>query len=167
MASRPDIIFPASMAGFLANLIDICFGSMAVDVIVPVVSSTVGPAPHELIPETAAVAALTQQVGKISLATLVPNMLEKAHPPIRYNLITELDRVSSMMAKTIQICEEALDMRALLRPHPTRCSALGIQSVPTPDKCPTCCRSNLRRSSLLEDHVWFEDRWMVASLCDE
>jgi hypothetical protein len=19
----------------------------------------------------------------------------------------------------------------------------------------------------LEDHVWFEDRWMVASLCDE
>jgi hypothetical protein len=20
---------------------------------------------------------------------------------------------------------------------------------------------------LLEDHVWFEDRWMVASLCDE
>jgi hypothetical protein len=21
--------------------------------------------------------------------------------------------------------------------------------------------------SLREDHVWFEDRWMVASLCDE
>jgi hypothetical protein len=21
--------------------------------------------------------------------------------------------------------------------------------------------------SKLEDHVWFEDRWMVASLCDE
>jgi hypothetical protein len=20
---------------------------------------------------------------------------------------------------------------------------------------------------LFEDHVWFEDRWMVASLCDE
>jgi hypothetical protein len=20
---------------------------------------------------------------------------------------------------------------------------------------------------VLEDHVWFEDRWMVASLCDE
>jgi hypothetical protein len=20
---------------------------------------------------------------------------------------------------------------------------------------------------LIEDHVWFEDRWMVASLCDE
>jgi hypothetical protein len=22
-------------------------------------------------------------------------------------------------------------------------------------------------ASLGEDHVWFEDRWMVASLCDE
>jgi hypothetical protein len=22
-------------------------------------------------------------------------------------------------------------------------------------------------SSKVEDHVWFEDRWMVASLCDE
>jgi hypothetical protein len=21
--------------------------------------------------------------------------------------------------------------------------------------------------SIFEDHVWFEDRWMVASLCDE
>jgi molecular chaperone GrpE (heat shock protein) len=23
------------------------------------------------------------------------------------------------------------------------------------------------RPAPLEDHVWFEDRWMVASLCDE
>jgi hypothetical protein len=22
-------------------------------------------------------------------------------------------------------------------------------------------------SVVIEDHVWFEDRWMVASLCDE
>jgi hypothetical protein len=28
---------------------------------------------------------------------------------------------------------------------------------------PAVCR--MRRSA--EDHVWFEDRWMVASLCDE
>jgi hypothetical protein len=26
---------------------------------------------------------------------------------------------------------------------------------------------NLMSYSLFEDHVWFEDRWMVASLCDE
>jgi hypothetical protein len=24
-----------------------------------------------------------------------------------------------------------------------------------------------RRLLIAEDHVWFEDRWMVASLCDE
>jgi hypothetical protein len=29
---------------------------------------------------------------------------------------------------------------------------------------PTSCR---RRPLHAEDHVWFEDRWMVASLCDE
>jgi hypothetical protein len=23
------------------------------------------------------------------------------------------------------------------------------------------------RAQHVEDHVWFEDRWMVASLCDE
>jgi hypothetical protein len=26
---------------------------------------------------------------------------------------------------------------------------------------------NLLISTMCEDHVWFEDRWMVASLCDE
>jgi hypothetical protein len=25
----------------------------------------------------------------------------------------------------------------------------------------------LETIELVEDHVWFEDRWMVASLCDE
>jgi hypothetical protein len=24
-----------------------------------------------------------------------------------------------------------------------------------------------KRIFVLEDHVWFEDRWMVASICDE
>jgi hypothetical protein len=27
--------------------------------------------------------------------------------------------------------------------------------------------SNMTKLCPLEDHVWFEDRWMVASLCDE
>jgi hypothetical protein len=34
--------------------------------------------------------------------------------------------------------------------------------------CPTASASgSSTRSSRREDHVWFEDRWMVASLCDE
>jgi hypothetical protein len=34
----------------------------------------------------------------------------------------------------------------------------------------SCAGERLRgaaREGLIEDHVWFEDRWMVASLCDE
>jgi hypothetical protein len=33
----------------------------------------------------------------------------------------------------------------------------------------TQCRSNPVMGTVSggEDHVWFEDRWMVASLCDE
>jgi hypothetical protein len=29
------------------------------------------------------------------------------------------------------------------------------------------CRLGFRGDDPGEDHVWFEDRWMVASLCDE
>jgi hypothetical protein len=36
----------------------------------------------------------------------------------------------------------------------------GLSSVP---KISSGSRSRLKS----EDHVWFEDRWMVASLCDE
>jgi hypothetical protein len=28
-------------------------------------------------------------------------------------------------------------------------------------------RGDSMEDSAVEDHVWFEDRWMVASLCDE
>jgi hypothetical protein len=29
------------------------------------------------------------------------------------------------------------------------------------------CFGSIPATSSAEDHVWFEDRWMVASLCDE
>jgi hypothetical protein len=29
------------------------------------------------------------------------------------------------------------------------------------------CGGNTGGAGAIEDHVWFEDRWMVASLCDE
>jgi hypothetical protein len=35
-------------------------------------------------------------------------------------------------------------------------------------KCgPHCGMNSKMKSWTVEDHVWFEDRWMVASLCDE
>jgi hypothetical protein len=112
MASHLDVIFPASMADFLTNPVDIRFGSISGDVVTPIINSTVGPAPWELIPEMAVVLALTQQVVDINLATPIPNLLEKAHPPTPCDLFTGLDHVSSMMAKTFQMCEEALDLES-------------------------------------------------------
>jgi hypothetical protein len=35
MASSNDVIFPVSMSDFLANPVDICFGSMTVESIAP------------------------------------------------------------------------------------------------------------------------------------
>jgi hypothetical protein len=32
---------------------------------------------------------------------------------------------------------------------------------------PSVCVVNALIKGEIEDHVWFEDRWMVASLCDE
>jgi hypothetical protein len=32
---------------------------------------------------------------------------------------------------------------------------------------PNVCVVNALIKGEIEDHVWFEDRWMVASLCDE
>jgi hypothetical protein len=31
----------------------------------------------------------------------------------------------------------------------------------------SCGNRSSIKNGLIEDHVWFEDRWMVASLCDE
>jgi hypothetical protein len=34
-------------------------------------------------------------------------------------------------------------------------------------KCPNVCVVNALIKGEIESHVWFEDRWMVASWCDE
>jgi hypothetical protein len=80
------------MEDFLANPVVVYFGSMPADVIVPVVNSVAGPAPQQLI-------------------TPILDLLEKAHLPTPCDLIAVLDHISSMMAKTLRACKEAL--------HPT------------------------------------------------
>jgi hypothetical protein len=61
-------------------------------------------------------------------------------------------------------------------PAPPRTSSLqdrGTDSTPTIRRSTTCFVLCVSLSSIgctpstCEDHVWFEDRWMVASLCDE
>jgi hypothetical protein len=54
-------------------------------------------------------------------------------------------------------CQAAGDVRHILLKQQNNGVSLLCISISTYITTP----------SLSEDHVWFEDRWMVASLCDE
>jgi hypothetical protein len=87
MASTNGIIFPESMANFLTNPVDICFGSM------PVTST----APDAcLVIEGNAVT--THQQIDIDLS-------KKTHPPTPSDLIARIDHVEDMLSDTTKVCE--------------------------------------------------------------
>jgi hypothetical protein len=46
-------------------------------------------------------------------------------------------------------------------------SSGGIVLLHQPSMVSNSSGSSSHSHSSSEDHVWFEDRWMVASLCDE
>jgi hypothetical protein len=87
MASTNGVIFPESMADFIANPFDICFGSMPATSTAPTAS---------LVIEGNAVT--TNQQVEIDL-------LKKTHPPTPCNLIARIDRVQGMPSDTINVCE--------------------------------------------------------------
>jgi hypothetical protein len=87
MASTNDIIFPESMAGILANPVDICFGSMPATCTTPAAC---------LVIEGNAVTA-DHQIGT--------DPLKETHPPTPSDLIAGIDRVEGMLSDTIKICE--------------------------------------------------------------
>jgi hypothetical protein len=87
MASTNGVIFPESMANFLANPVDICFGSM------PATSTT--PAACLVIKGNAVT---TNQQIEMDLS-------KKTHPPTPSDLITGIDRAEDIPSDTIKICE--------------------------------------------------------------
>jgi hypothetical protein len=89
MTSSNGVIFPESMVDFLANPVDICFGSMQAESIAPAAC---------LVIEGNTVTS-NQQVGT--------DLLEETHPPTPRDLITRLDRVEDMLSDTIKVCELA------------------------------------------------------------
>jgi hypothetical protein len=95
MASTNDVIFPESMADFLANPVNICFGSM------PTTSTT--PAAYLVIEGNAVT---TNQQTETDLS-------KKTHPPTPSDLIAGIDRVEGMLSDTIKVCER------VKRPHTT------------------------------------------------
>jgi hypothetical protein len=87
MASTNNVIFPESLADFLANPVDIRFGSMPATSTAPAVC---------LVIEGNAVTT-NQQIET--------DMSKKIHPPTPSDLIAGIDRVKGMLSNTINVCE--------------------------------------------------------------
>jgi hypothetical protein len=93
MAWTNGVIFPESMADFLANPVDIYFGSMP--------ATSTAPAACLVIEGNAVTA--HQQIET--------DLSKKTHPPTPSDLIAGIDRVGDMISDTINVCERAK------RPH--------------------------------------------------
>jgi hypothetical protein len=94
MPSTNGVIFPESMADILANLVDICFGSM------PVTS-------------TAPAACLVIEGNRVTTDQQIETDLSsETHPPTPSDLITGIHRVKGMLSDTIKVCERVKRPRA-------------------------------------------------------
>jgi hypothetical protein len=87
MASTNDVTFPDSMANFLANPVDIRFGSIHAKSIAPAAG---------LVIEGNAVTS-DQQIET--------DLSSESHPRAPSDLIAEINRVEGMLFDTIKICE--------------------------------------------------------------
>jgi hypothetical protein len=93
MASTNDVIFSESMADFLTNPVNICFGSMP--------ATSTDPAACLVIEGNAVTT--NQQIET--------DLLKKSHPPTPSDLIAGIDRVEGMLSNRIKVCER------VKRPH--------------------------------------------------
>jgi hypothetical protein len=105
MASTNGVIFSESKADFLANPVDICFGSMPATSIAPAAC---------LIIEGNAITSDRQ---------IETDLSKKTHPPTTSDLIAGIDRVEDMPSDTIKICERVKRPRTSSMP-------LGLRNTP-------------------------------------
>jgi hypothetical protein len=89
MASTNGVIFPESMADFLANPVDISFGLMP--------ATSTAPAAYLVIEGNAVTT--NQQIES--------DLSKKKHPPTPRDLIAGIDHVEDMLSGTIKVCERA------------------------------------------------------------
>jgi hypothetical protein len=87
MVSTNDVIFTESMADFLANPVDIFFGSMP----------TKSTAPATCLVIEGNTVTTDQQIET--------DLSSETHPPTPSDLIAGIDRVEGMLSDTIEICE--------------------------------------------------------------
>jgi hypothetical protein len=108
MASTNDVIFPESMADFLANPVDICFGSMP--------ATSTAPAACLVIEGNAVT---TNQHIETSLSN-------KTHPPTPSDLIAGIDHVGDTISDTNKVCEHVKRPRST---SSTSSISLGLRNA--------------------------------------
>jgi hypothetical protein len=108
MAWTNGVTFPESMADFLANPVDICFGSMP----------TTSTAPAACLVIEGNVVSTNQQIET--------DLSKKAQPPTPSDLIVGIDRVGDMISDTIKICEHG---KHPCTTHSTSSMPLGMRNA--------------------------------------
>jgi hypothetical protein len=140
MALTSDAIFPASMADFLTNPVDICFGSM--------LATSTAPAACLVIESNAVT---TNQQIKTDLP-------KKTHPPTPSDLITGIDRVEGMLSDTIKVCERVKRPRT----NPSTSSiTLGLRNATR------VASRYMKRKIQIESRLYHQDRGSYESHLNE
>jgi hypothetical protein len=140
MASTNGVTFPESMTDFLANPVDICFGSMP--------ATSTAPAAYLVIEGNAV--SINQQI-KIDSS-------KKTHPPTTSDLIAGIDRVGYMISDTIKFCEHAK------RP----CTTPSTSSMPPGLRNATRVASRyMKRKTQIKSGLCHQDRGSCWNHLDE
>jgi hypothetical protein len=92
MVARSGVVFPASMANILANLVEICFRSFTTTLTTMAAATS----PTD-----------TMKVSATSDAAPSSSKKSKTQPPKPYDIVQGMERVIDMMEETLQICERA------------------------------------------------------------
>jgi hypothetical protein len=140
MASTNGVIFPKSMADFLANPVDICFDSMP--------ATSTAPATCLVIEGNAVTT--NQQIEM--------DLLKKTHPPTPSDLFAGIDRVGDMISDTIKICER------VKRPRTTPSTSsmpLGLRNAAR------VASRYMKRKIQIKSGVYHQDRGSCGNHVDE
>jgi hypothetical protein len=140
MASINGVIFSESMADFLANPVDILFGSM------PAAS-------------TASAACLVTEGNAVTTHQQIETDLsKKSHPPTPSDLIAGIDRVGDMLSNTIKVCER------VKRPRTTPSTSnmpLGLRNAARIASC------YMKRKIHIDSGLCHQDRGSCGSHLNE
>jgi hypothetical protein len=140
MASTNAVIFPESMADFVADPVDICFGLM------PVTS-------------TAPVACLVIEGNAVTTNQQIETDLsKKTHPPTPSDLLAGIDHVEGMLSDTIKVCERVKQPRTT---PSTSSTPLGLRNASH------VASRYMMRKIQIESRIYPQDRGSCGTHLDD